>query len=339
MRFTVSSLVMPDAVVDYDLLNWKGNIVQQQNMLHERTRFLYGTANSTESPNIPSGPRTVSFDSEEDTTAENDNLWNDLTEFYACDHHHEVSSHVGAMVPLTVVYSRAQREENRKPRLLHVHGAYGEMLDKRWRSELTSLLGRGWVLAYADVRGGGGKGKKWHREGSGAKKMNSTKENKLAGWGYSAGGLVVASAINHCPDLFRAAGLKVPFLDPTHTRIHPILPLTAADYEEFGYPGDIDDFHAIREYSPYDNIPKDVLYPAVLVTSSLNTRCLIFISSLALSDSVYGNLVARVRDNTFSDPERPVLLNLTTDIDEENRFVQTKESELEIAFLIKMMES
>lgn len=65
---------------------------------------------------------------------------------------------------------------------------------------------------------------------------------------------------------------QVPFLDPTHTLIYPILPLTAADYEEFGYPGDINDFHAIREYSPYDNIPKDVLYPAVLVTSSFSTR-------------------------------------------------------------------
>ena len=142
---------MPDAVVDYDLLNGKWNIVQQQNMLHERTRVLYGTANSAESPNIPSGTRIVSFDTSEDTTAENDNLWNDLTEFYACDYH-EVSSHDGAMVPLTVVYSRAQREENGKPGLLHVHGAYGEMLDKRWRSELKSLLDRGWVLAYADVR-------------------------------------------------------------------------------------------------------------------------------------------------------------------------------------------
>lgn len=235
---------------------------------------------------------------------------------------------------------------NRKPGLLHVHGAYGEMLDKRWRSELKSLLDRGWVLAYADVRGGGGKGKKWHQEGRGAKKLNSIKdyihcakflvennivqENKLAGWGYSAGGLVVASATNQCPDLLQAAVLKVPFLDPTHTLIHPILPLTAEDYEEFGYPGDIDDFHAIREYSPYDNIPKDVLYPAVLVTSSFNTRFGVWEAA---------KWVARVRDNTFNDPKRPVLLNLTTDIVEENRFLQTKESALEMVFLIKMMES
>lgn len=37
-------------------------------------------------------------------------------------------------------------------------------------------------------------------------------ENKLAGWGYSAGGLLVAAAINSCPHLFHAAILKVHIL-------------------------------------------------------------------------------------------------------------------------------
>lgn len=74
-------------------------------------------------------------------------------------------------------------------------------------------------------RGGGGGGKKWSYDGRRTKKLNSVKdyiscakflvereivgETKLAGWGYSAGGLLVASAINFCPDLFRAAVLKV----------------------------------------------------------------------------------------------------------------------------------
>ncbi|XP_010558455.1 PREDICTED: uncharacterized protein LOC104827094 isoform X2 [Tarenaya hassleriana] len=343
MRFMISSPVMPDAVVDYDIANGKWNIVQQQNMLHERTRILYGSATSGDKVSKSSVTRNLSSDT--DTNAENDNLWNDLTEFYACDYH-EVSSHDGAMVPLTVVYSRVHKEKNQKPGLLHVHGAYGEILDKRWRSELKSLLDRGWVLAYADVRGGGGKGKKWHQDGRASTKLNSIKdyiycakflvennlveENKLCGWGYSAGGLVVASAMNHCHDLFRAAVLKVPFLDPTHTLLRPILPLTASDYEEFGYPGDINDFHAIRKYSPYDNIPKDVLYPAVLVTSSFNTRFGVWEAA---------KWAARVRDSTIYDPQRPVLLNLTVDIVEENRYLQTKESALETAFLVKMMES
>ena len=48
---------------------------------------------------------------------------------------------------------------------------------------------------------------------------------------------------------------------------------------------------------------------------------------------------ARVREHAIYDPKRPILLNLTTDIVEENRYLQCKESALETAFLLKMMES
>ncbi|KAH7846380.1 hypothetical protein Vadar_013341 [Vaccinium darrowii] len=340
MRFTVSSPVMPDAVVDYDLSNGKWNIVQQQNMLLDRTRVLYGTTSvsSVEKSSIyRSSTNEASF--------EDDHLWNDLAEFYACEHY-DVSSCDGVLVPLTVVYSRTRKKVGHNPGLLHGHGAYGELLDKRWRSELKSLLDRGWVIAYADVRGGGGGGKKWHHDGRRTGKRNSiddyvscakfliereiVQENKLAGWGYSAGGLLVASAINLCPDLFRAAVLKVPFLDPSNTLLYPILPLTPVDYEEFGYPGDIEDFRAIQNYCPYHNIQKDVFYPAVMVSSSFNTRFGVWEAA---------KWVARVRERSIYDPERPILLNLTVDIVEENRYLQCKESALETSFLIKMMNS
>ncbi|CAN1749170.1 Dipeptidyl aminopeptidase BI [Linum perenne] len=329
MRFTISSPVMPDAVVDYDLSNGSWKIVQQQNMLHERTRILYGTSSAP---------------SHEDKS-EADNFWNDLSEFYTCERHF-VSSHDETMVPLTVVYSRTIENTKQNPGLLHGHGAYGELLDKRWRSELKSLLDRGWVIAYADVRGGGGHGKAWHHSGRSLNKLNSVKdyvscakfliekeivgEDKLAGSGSSAGGLLVAAAINYCPDLFRAAVLKAPFLDATSTLLYPIIPLTAADYEEFGYPGDKDDFRAIREYSPYDNIRKDVLYPAVLITSSYNTRFGIWEAA---------KWATRVRECTVYDPKRPVLLHFSADIVEENRYMQCKEAALETAFLLKMMDS
>ncbi|KAL8231372.1 hypothetical protein R6Q57_001150 [Mikania cordata] len=335
MRFTISSPVMPDAVVDYNLSNGKWEIIQQHNLLQERTRVLYGTASSGLNISV------------QDTkaNAENNNSWNDLSEFYACDQHEVISSD-GVTVPLTVVYLHKRKKGGENPGLLHGHGAYGELLDKRWRSELKSLLDRGWVIAYADVRGGGGRGKSWHEDGRGTKKHNSVNDyiscakflvekeivhqNKLAGWGYSAGGLLVASAINCCPDLFRAAVLKVPFLDPVNTLFNPILPLTPVDYEEFGYPGDKEDFEAIRKFSPYENIQKGVIYPAVLVGSSFNTRFGVWEAA---------KWAARVRERTVYNPKHPILLNLMTDMVEDNKYLQCKESALEAAFLLKMIDS
>lgn len=308
-------------------------------MLHERTRTLYGTASAANNKSKSSFSQSFSTTNEVDAV---DDMWNELTEFYACEYY-DVPSKDGVLVPLTIVYSRRNRQEG-NPGLLHGHGAYGEPLDKRWRSELKSLLDRGWIIAYADVRGGSGSDKKWHHDGRRTKKQNSindfvscaeflvnqgiVQENKLAGWGYSAGGLLVASAINTRPDLFRAAVLKVPFLDVCSTLLYPIIPLTPVDYEEFGYPVELKDFLAIKKYSPYDNIQKDVLYPSVLVTSSFNTR-------FGLWEAA--KWVAKVRDHTIYDPQRPIVLNLTIDIVEENMYLQNKELALETAFLIKMV--
>lgn len=139
---------MPDAVVDYELSSGKWKIIQQQNMLHERTRVLYGTSSSA---GVAGKTLNLMKDSADEATSEDDNPWNELSEFYGCEHY-DVSSYDGTPVPLTIVYSHKYKKADQNPGLLHGHGAYGELLDKRWRSELKSLLDRGWVIAYADVR-------------------------------------------------------------------------------------------------------------------------------------------------------------------------------------------
>ncbi|XP_078430569.1 prolyl oligopeptidase family protein isoform X2 [Wolffia australiana] len=337
MRFVISSPVMPVATVDYNLSNGKWKIVHQQNIFHERTMTLYGkrAAKGLDLSEIPRNNEQLAEENDSDV------LWNGLSEYYACDYY-DVPSEGGVMVPLTTVYSRKHKKEG-SPGLLHGHGAYGEVLDKAWRYELKSLLDRGWVVAYADVRGSGGRGKQWHHDGRGAKKQNSIKDyvscaqflidkgivqdGKLAGCGYSAGGLLVASAINKCPDLFRAAVLKVPFLDALNTLLYPVLPITPIEYEEFGCPGDIEEFKAIKDYSPYENIQKDAIYPAVLVTSSFNTRFGVWEAA---------KWIARIRELTFHDPKRPKLLYLAADTLEESKYLELQELALETAFLIKM---
>lgn len=136
---------MPDAVVDYNLSNAKWTIVQQENILLQRTRALYGTRNAPLEQFSPSKNKdfSVKCDGLESS-------WNSLLEYYACEQY-EVPSH-DVTVPLTVVYSHKLKQDGQNPGLLHGHGSYGELLDKRWRSEQKSLLDRGWVIAYADVR-------------------------------------------------------------------------------------------------------------------------------------------------------------------------------------------
>ena len=47
------------------------------------------------------------------------------------------------------------------------------------------------------------------------------------------------------------------------------LPLTVAEYEEWGNPADVGDYDYILSYSPYDNVDKRD-YPAMLVTAGFN---------------------------------------------------------------------
>jgi oligopeptidase B len=87
--------------------------------------------------------------------------------------------------------------------------------------------------------------------------------------GGSAGGLLMGAVTNMRPDLFRAVLADVPFVDVVNTMLDASLPLTVIEYDEWGNPQDPVAYDYIRSYSPYDNIePKE--YPHILVTAGLN---------------------------------------------------------------------
>jgi oligopeptidase B len=96
-----------------------------------------------------------------------------------------------------------------------------------------------------------------------------TSPERLAINGGSAGGLLMGAVTNMRPDLFRAVVAEVPFVDVVNTMLDASLPLTVIEYDEWGNPNHPEYYACIRAYSPYDNV-REQPYPHLLVTAGLN---------------------------------------------------------------------
>jgi oligopeptidase B len=96
-----------------------------------------------------------------------------------------------------------------------------------------------------------------------------TTKGKLAIIGVSAGGLLAGACMTMRPDLFKAVIAKVPFVDVINTMSDPTIPLTSLEYDQWGNPDERVYFDYMLSYSPYDNI-RLTAYPDVLITAGLN---------------------------------------------------------------------
>jgi oligopeptidase B len=191
----------------------------------------------------------------------------------------------GVQVPVSLVYRKDKREPGRNPLYVYGYGSYGYALPIGFSSNRLSLLDRGFVMAYAHIRGGGDLGEPWHDAGKMLVKRNTFTDfiaavqhltasgfgdpSRVAIEGGSAGGLLMGAVANMRPDLFRAVVSHVPFVDVMNTMLDASLPLTVPEYEEWGDPNDEKYFQYMLSYSPYDNL-KPASYPAMLVKTSLH---------------------------------------------------------------------
>ncbi|PSR88196.1 Protease [Actinidia chinensis var. chinensis] len=343
-RVVLSSPAMADVIVDYDMSSLTFSIVHKEEVLGvSATSGSFSQTSETEVNEF------LDTSKDNQKRVRNDEVWTwkDFSDAYLCERK-EVISCDGVGVPLTIVYSRTTHKKDQSPGLLLGYGAYGEVLDKSWSSDRLSLLDRGWVVAFADVRGGAGFDPSWHKSGTGLHKLNSIHDfvscgkylvnkgyvhtYKLGAVGDSAGSLLVGAAINMYPELFRAAILKVPFLDMCNTLLDPTLPLTILDYEEFGNPQIRPQLESILHYSPYDNIPERVCCPPVLVKASFHD------SRVGVWEAA--KWVAKVRDTTCSSCSCSVILKTNMSgghFGEGGRFGHCEEMSYEYAFLMKAM--
>jgi len=249
------------------------------------------------------------------------------------------------MDALTLVYRRSPTGgcPRQAPVLLTGYGAYEQSVDVGFDADLISLMDRGVVVAHAHVRGGGDLGPAWHDAGRLAEKETSfndfvacaqylidehiTDPGRIAAWGASAGGLLVAVALNRHPALFASAVLEVPFVDVLNTLLDPALPLTEHDFDEFGDPSDEREYQWIRAYSPYDNIEARA-YPPILVTTAMHDQRVGYWEALKWT--------ARLRARKTDD--NPLLLRIDSagHLGESGRYGAVGETAMVYTFLLDM---
>ncbi len=197
----------------------------------------------------------------------------------------EADGEDGAKVPVTILRLKTTPKNGSAPTLLYSYGSYGIATGAGFSTNILPLVDRGAVYAIAHIRGGADKGRQWYLDGKLAKKMNTftdfnaaaealiaggyTSAGRIVSYGGSAGGLLVAAAVNLRPDLFGGVIAAVPFVDVINTISDADLPLTPPEWEEWGNPIEsAEQYGWIAEYSPYDNI-QAADYPPIMATGGL----------------------------------------------------------------------
>jgi prolyl oligopeptidase len=187
----------------------------------------------------------------------------------------------GTRVSMFLVHRKDLRKDGASPVLLYGYGGFDVSLTPAFQALIYPWLEAGGVYAVANLRGGGEYGKEWHDAGRLEKKANVfddfiaageflvregyTRPVKLAIWGGSNGGLLVAAAMVQRPDLFSAVVCAVPLIDML--RYH-LFGSGRTWIPEYGSAEDERQFRALFAYSPYHHVKAGTAYPAVLMGSS-----------------------------------------------------------------------
>jgi oligopeptidase B len=257
-----------------------------------------------------------------------------------------VKSRDNKMIPVSIVYKKSLFKQNgTNPLLIYAYGAYGDNTMSTFRPTVISLLDRGFVYAIAHVRGGSEMGSQWYEEGKLKKKKNTfndfldcahfLKKQKIAdasrmfAIGGSAGGMLIGAAVNQDPELFKGIVVTVPWMDVLNDMMDETLPLTTAEYSEWGNPNEKEAYDYIKSWSPYDNI-KTAKYPAIYTTGNL------FDNNVPYSSPA--KWVQKIRESSTSN--KPVIFRCNLKegghTGPSGRFVAFKNISTQYAFLIDL---
>ncbi|BFZ54907.1 hypothetical protein PYCC9005_001944 [Savitreella phatthalungensis] len=195
----------------------------------------------------------------------------------------------GTRVPMFVTGRKALTKGDPTPCLLYGYGGFQIPVSPSY-SALFAVLMRdfGARIAVANIRGGGEYGVSWWEAAIKERRQTAfddfqyaakylasnsyTTPEKLAIYGGSNGGLLVATCLNQAPELYGAVMATVGVLDMLRFNKFTI---GAAWESDYGCPEDPKMFPILYGYSPLHNVrigreesPKDLRYPPVLLTTA-----------------------------------------------------------------------
>jgi len=189
----------------------------------------------------------------------------------------------GTRIPLNIIRRKGTKLDGKNPVLLTGYGGYSVNITPDFSLKRKTLLEHGFVVAIANLRGGGEYGEAWHKAGNLTKKQNVfddfaacarylidhkyTNAAKLAIEGGSNGGLLMGAALTQHPELFGAVVSHVGIYDMLRVELQPN---GAFNVTEFGTVKESDQFRALYAYSPYHHVVDGTNYPPVLFLTGDN---------------------------------------------------------------------
>jgi prolyl oligopeptidase len=189
----------------------------------------------------------------------------------------------GTRIPYSIIYRKGLKQDGNTPAWISAYGSYGiTAYPPTFSPRSLALIDAGFIVGYADVRGGGEYGRDWHKAGQLANKPNTwrdliavceelcaqkyTSPARLAIGGRSAGGITVGRAMTERPDLFAAVidgvGWSNPLRYVAEQNGYGEEPEWGAISEESGY-------RALKAIDSYQAVKDHTAYPAVLLTTGV----------------------------------------------------------------------
>jgi len=331
-----------DYNIDFDEPSYLASLSTNPTFDTDKLRFVYS---SLSTPNS-----TFEFDmrTKEKTLLKEKEVLGDFNKNNYQVERLQLTARDGKKIPVSVVYKKGLKKDGSNPLLLYGYGSYGYTIDAGFNFDRLSLLNRGFIYVIAHIRGGEDLGRSWYEDGKLLNKKNTyydfidcgkeliklkyTNSNKMFAMGGSAGGLLMGAVLNYEPTLFKGMIAAVPFVDVMTTMFDESIPLTTSEYDEWGNPNNETYYDYMLSYSPYDNVESKA-YTNLLITSGYHDSQVQYWEPL--------KWIAKLRDYR-TNKSNLLLLHMQMEAGHggaSGRYQKYKETALEYAFLLKLLEN